>query len=294
MPVANDNKNQKHKTSASNIPGKVATTDEIPEVSVLKEIPQNIRKEILNIIPEEVAKKYRIAFFDKKNGLIQAVMVNPQDFEALNVLRFIAEKEKLDIEVYSCSPKIFSEIVGKYTTTEKALAEAVKSFEGEEELEDLVIRENIDEEDKKGEVLQDAPVSKLVQVIITHAVDGRASDVHVEPVEHSYRVRFRVDGILHSSLTLPRDVGRAVVSRIKILSNLKIDEKRKPQDGRFSIADEGRKIDFRVSTLPVVEGEKVVMRVLDKEDWVFDLKSLGITGKNFILAGESDSSGLFL
>jgi type IV pilus assembly protein PilB len=124
----------------------------------------------------------------------------------------------------------------------------------------------------------------LVQVIIRHAVDGRASDVHIEPIEGKYRVRFRVDGILHSSLVLPDEVGRAVVARVKILSNLKIDEKRKPQDGRFKLEGAeavGNSVDFRVSTLPVVEGEKVVMRVLDKSQGNFDLMSLGIMGRNY-------------
>jgi type IV pilus assembly protein PilB len=118
-------------------------------------------------------------------------------------------------------------------------------------------------------------------VIVKHAVDGRASDIHIEPIEESYRVRFRVDGILHASLVLPIEVGRAIVSHIKILSNLKIDEKRKPQDGRFRFEDAGKVIDLRVSTLPVVEGEKVVMRILDKSKGLADLNTLGLMGRNY-------------
>ncbi|MFZ1735582.1 MAG: GspE/PulE family protein, partial [Candidatus Moraniibacteriota bacterium] len=128
---------------------------------------------------------------------------------------------------------------------------------------------------------QDAPIAKLVQVVIGHAIDGRASDIHIEPVEGSYRVRFRVDGVLYASLVLPVSVGKAVVSRIKILANLKIDEKRKPQDGRFRATERGTTVDLRVSTLPVVEGEKVVLRVLDKSAGLASLEKMGLSGRNY-------------
>jgi type IV pilus assembly protein PilB len=286
--------NKKKETESEKGGSSKKEAEEVAEISHLDEAPKIISKDVLSIIPEEVAKKYRIAFFGRQGSILQAVIVNPQDFEAINVLRFLAEKERMEIEVYNCSPKVFSDIMSRYTSTEKALEDVVKSLgEGGEELESMVVKE---EKDEERNVLQEAPIAKLVQVVIRHAIDGKASDVHIEPVENIYRVRFRVDGILHSSLTLPKEVGRAVVSRIKILSNLKIDEKRKPQDGRFSVAESGRKIDFRVSTLPVVEGEKVAMRVLDKEDWVFDLKSLGIVGRNHeILSGKiRDSYGILL
>lgn len=242
-------------------------------------VPDRISKGSLNIIPEEVAKKHQLAVFEKKGSLIKVAMVDPHNFEALNVLQFIVAKEKLRTEIYSVSPEIFQGILDSYANAEKAVEEVVESFKSEK-LDNL----DIDQAEKENEIketIQDAPVAKLVQVIIRHAIDGLASDVHIEPVEDSYRVRFRVDGMLHSSLILPKEVGRAVVSRIKILSNLKIDEKRKPQDGRFKIEDSGEAIDFRVSTLPVVEGEKVAMRVLAKNEGLGDLKLLGIMGRNF-------------
>jgi len=117
-----------------------------------------------------------------------------------------------------------------------------------------------------------------VQVIISHAIEGHASDIHIEPMEKDYRVRFRVDGLLHMSLTIPKEIGPVVISRIKILSNLKIDEKRKPQDGRFKLEHNGNSIDFRVSTLPVIDGEKIVMRILDKTKGVADIESMGLIG----------------
>jgi type IV pilus assembly protein PilB len=131
---------------------------------------------------------------------------------------------------------------------------------------------------RKEESMKDAPVTKLVQVIISHAIEGHASDIHIEPMEGNYRVRFRVDGILHTSLMLPKEIGPVVISRIKILASLKIEEKRKPQDGRFRFEHEKKSIDFRVSTLPVLAGEKIVLRILDKEEGLADLGALGLIG----------------
>jgi type IV pilus assembly protein PilB len=131
-----------------------------------------------------------------------------------------------------------------------------------------------------ADIFQDAPIAKLVEVIVKHAIDGRASDIHIEPIDSSYRVRFRVDGLLRADLVFPREVGRAVISRIKILANLKIDENRKPQDGRFRFESKEGVVDLRVSSLPVMEGEKIVMRVLEKNSGVSDLEHLGLWGRN--------------
>ncbi len=120
----------------------------------------------------------------------------------------------------------------------------------------------------------------MVEVILKNAIDGNASDIHIEPIEDKVRVRYRVDGVLYSSIYLPKKVGPAIVSRVKILSNLKIDERRKPQDGRFRIEDIGNQIDFRVSTFPVAYGEKVVLRILDKSQGLIKLSNLGIKGRN--------------
>jgi type IV pilus assembly protein PilB len=246
-------------------------------VSYLADEPKKIDKSDLNIIPEDSAVKYQMAIFEKKKNSVKVAMVNPQDFEALNVLRFIAEKDDLNMEMYLVSPENFQDIIDQYHTDDKVVAEALQSI-GEDSVElDYKSKEKGDAK----ELFHDAPIAKLVHVIVKHAVEGRASDVHIEPVGSEYRVRFRVDGILHSSLVFPKAVGRAVVSRIKILSNLKIDEKRKPQDGRFQIDEEGKQIDFRVSTLPVLEGEKVVLRILDKENKTVDLESIGLVGRNY-------------
>lgn len=246
-------------------------------VPLLEEMPASIDKAVLSLIPEETALKYKMAVFEKKDGILSVAMVNPQEFEALNVLRFIAEKERLGIEVFLVSEILFDQIVKRYASTDRALEEAILSLKKEEAID---IEKSAQAKSATGEIFQDAPIAKLVDVIVKHAMDGRASDIHIEPIEGSYRVRFRVDGILRATLMFPMDVGRAVISRIKILSNLKIDEKRKPQDGRFHVDTDLKSIDLRVSTLPVIDGEKVVMRILDKSNNMADLDKLGLWGRN--------------
>lgn len=244
----------------------------------LEVVPEKIDKAVLSVIPEDAAKKYRMAVFQREGESLSVAMVNPQDFEALNVLRFLAEKERLDIQVFLVSEKVFEDLLKLYAGADRALNEAIMSLKKD----DLVISENDSQLKKSAEadVFQDAPIAKLVEVVVKHALDTRASDIHIEPIDGNYRVRFRVDGLLRADLVFPREVGRAVISRIKILSNLKIDENRKPQDGRFRFETKDSFIDLRVSSLPVMEGEKVVMRVLEKNSDVSDLEKLGLWGRN--------------
>ncbi len=249
--------------------------------NILKEAPKNIAGDIINIIPKEVAIKYGMMAFGRSGDVLMVAMTNPEDLQALNTLNFVAEKEKVKIEIYSVSEKIFPALLSYYNETSEALKEAVESFKDEKNREIFEEKSSKISEKEKREVetLQDAPVTKLVEVIISHAVEGKASDIHIEPMDKDYRVRFRVDGVLHVSLIFPVEIGPIVVSRIKILANLKIDEKRKPQDGRFRLKFKGKDIDFRVSSLPVVGGEKIMMRILDKESGTSNIEALGLTGK---------------
>lgn len=266
-------------------------------VGYLAEAPKS-DKETLSLIPEDVAKKHGLAVFERSGNAAKVVMGDPQSVEALNVLRFIAENKKVEFEVYISSEEVLEELLEQYTGgAEKAIAEAMQSLKDDGIGEDMFAGAGGEKHGgKKEDVMQDAPVTKLLSVIIHHAIEGKASDIHIEPVEKSYRVRFRVDGILHSSLAVPKEVGRAVVSRIKILSNLKIDEKRKPQDGRFRVAEGARAIDFRVSTLPVVDGEKVVLRLLDKDNKPLDVEGMGLIGRNkdILLRHIRDPYGIIL
>lgn len=242
----------------------------------LEKAPKKIDNDVVSIIPEEVAKKYGIAAFERNGNVVKIVMVDPRDINALNALRFVSEKEEVELEVYTASQAIFDEVIKAYSGPTEILKAAVQSFN-----ENVVLEEDksaFGDDNKRNEILKDAPVTKLVQVIISHAIEGRASDIHIEPMDKDYRVRFRVDGTLHINLIIPKEIGPAVISRIKILANLKIDEKRKPQDGRFRTINNGKEIDFRVSTLPVISGEKVVMRILDKDQGLANVESLGLMG----------------
>ncbi len=244
---------------------------------LLEAVPPGFNKSVLAAISQDASKKYGIVPYKKEQDLLYVAMLDPENFESLNVLRFLAEKEKIGIEVALVDSDIFTELTKGYSGTDSALSDAISSLKKDDQ-------EALDKKPVKAikdtVVYQDAPIAKLVEVIVEHALDNRASDIHIEPIESNYRVRFRIDGILRADLVFPLEVGRAVISRIKILANLKIDEKRKPQDGRIRFEPEkGDFIDLRVSSLPVMEGEKIVMRVLDKSANVANLDNLGLYGR---------------
>ncbi len=247
-------------------------------IPFLEAMPENVDKAVLTIIPEDAARKYRMTAFQREGDTLCVAMVDPQDFEAFNVLRFLAEKEHLGIDIFLVSEKVFDEMVKAYTGTDRVLKEAILSLKKE----DQVVEVNKEKKQSTNTgIFQDAPIAKLVEVIVKHAIEGHASDIHIEPIDGNFRARFRVDGLLRSDLVFPKDVGRAVISRIKILSNLKIDESRKPQDGRFRFeVNNDDYVDLRVSSLPVMEGEKIVMRVLEKNGNAGDLENLGLWGRN--------------
>jgi type IV pilus assembly protein PilB len=251
------------------------------EQRILRELPRNIAGDVVNIIPKEVAEKYAMMAFGRSEGVLSVAMVDSENMQALNALNFVAEKEKVKIVTYAVSAEKFAILFSHYNETSEALKEAIDSFKDEKDQEDIEEKNDIIAEKgkKEAEVLKDAPVTKLVEVVISHAVEGKASDIHIEPMDKDYRVRFRVDGVLHVSLIFPLEIGPVVVSRVKILANLKIDEKRKPQDGRFRLNFNGKDIDFRVSSLPVVGGEKIVMRILDKDSGTSSIDALGLMGK---------------
>ncbi|MDP3963920.1 MAG: GspE/PulE family protein [bacterium] len=243
--------------------------------------------ETLREVPEEAARHYR--FFpikiDRAAKVMEVGMVTPEDVGAHEALQFITMRMGLAPKIFLVSPQDFGEILKQYRTlkgeVEQALEELQHDLDAEKAKERAVAEAKKKQaEEKLGE---DAPITKMVAVILKHAIEGRASDIHIEPIEKEVRVRFRVDGVLHTSIILPKQVHAAVIARIKILSTLKIDETRKPQDGRFHTRMENRKIDFRVSILPTVTGEKVVMRILDPIVGIKTFKDLGIQGHNLQL-----------
>ena len=262
--------------------------------------------EVLKYIPEESAMHYGFVPLDVKDGVLEVGMVNPDDMEARDALQFISSQSGVPFKIFLVSRELFQTIAGNYKGLGGEVHKALSQFETESDGEtknagaiepdtDIVDVPEIEKEIKEvkkesvgsngfeAKIIEDAPVTKIVAVILRNAVEGNASDVHVEPIENRIRVRFRVDGVLYTSLFLPKNVHSAVVARIKILSNMRLDEKRKPQDGRFSARIENRLIDFRVSTFPTYYGEKVVMRILDPQKGFIPLDKLGMSARNLSL-----------
>ncbi len=244
-----------------------------------------ISPDIINLVPYEASKKYKFIPFERDKQTLRVGVVDIDDIEVQNALQFLSEKNRLSIELVKISEKDFKLASEAYTSTALSLTKALESI-SDEETEQKPEKEGAREK-AEDKILREAPVAKIVEVILRNAIEGMASDIHIEPLEDTVRVRYRQDGILHNSLVLPKKIGPAIVSRIKILSNLKIDEKRKPQDGRFRVIEKGKQIDLRVSSLPVSMGEKVVIRVLDKEKGLIALEDLGVRGRNYKIIKDS-------
>lgn len=253
-----------------------------------------VRAEILNVIPQELAQNYQMVAFEREANEVSIAMVNPSDYKALEAIEFIARKNRFKIKYFITTPSALRYILRQYESLSAEVEEALKGAQAE--VSKLAPEEMKLAEQGLEEVVKQAPVSKMVSVIMRHAVEGKASDVHIEPVGNETRVRYRIDGILHTSLVLPRNIHSSLVARIKVVSNLKIDETRIPQDGRFRMTIEGHDIDYRVSTLPLMNNEKVVMRILDTSNNITSLDALGFWGKakEAMQGGIDKSHGMFL
>lgn len=241
-----------------------------------------ISPQILREMTEEAATFYQFVPLEKKGNSLDVGMLNPDDIKSQEALRFIAQNKNFVPKIFLITDTDFKNVLKQYRTLKEEVDTALSELEKE-----LSVREELSDEDKElktesalEKVMAEAPITKIVAVVLRHANEGRASDIHIEPTEDRLKIRFRVDGILYTSLLLPRAIQPAVVSRIKILSNLKIDETRIPQDGRFHSVIDGNKIDFRVSTFPTAFGEKVVLRLLDPNQGVKDFEQLGLDGRN--------------
>lgn len=226
----------------------------------------------LEYISRAVAERFSIIpfMYDDKSKTLSVAMSNPVDLDALS---FIQQKTGLNIKSFAAAPSEVTrsisvqyrqEIVGE-------VGQAVK------ETEEFTKTKTVDSKDI-AQIIKEAPVAKIVSTILEYAVNSRASDVHIEPQEDRVRVRYRIDGILYDRLSLPKSVQEALISRIKILSDMKIDEHRTPQDGRFNFRVEDKEVDLRISVLPTVFGEKIVMRLLRKSGGIPTLTELGLTG----------------
>ena len=240
------------------------------EVPFIELDPKNISTEILKLIPERVANQYKIVLYGVDDtGAKMLATENPDDIEAIN---FIKKQLGDDIRVAIATKQNILACLDQYKG--EISTELTKVMTPEELAED--IDESISEED----VAEDSPIAQTVNLVIEYAVKAGASDIHIEPRESYVSVRYRIDGVLKETNKLPKKVMSPLVSRIKILSNLKIDERRAPQDGRFKISANSQIYALRVSTLPIVDGEKVVMRILNESSKALSLEDLGYWGRS--------------
>jgi len=257
--------------------------------------PDDIMPETLKLIPLETAKMYYFVPIGFNNDVIEIGILDPGNVQSIDVLTFITARLNNPFKLFLIKASVYNKLLARYdgltTEVDQALSELDK------EIADTLtgdINKNKEESNKEklaaeGIIVEDAPIIKIVAGIIRHATEGGASDIHIENVGDKVKVRFRVDGILHTSIVLPLNVYSGVIARIKILAKLRLDEKRKPQDGGFGAKINGRKIDFRVSTMPSYYGEKIVMRILDSQRGVKALNDLDLSEKYLSLIRDAIS-----
>ena len=254
--------------------------------------PEDIPLSVLELISEEAAVNYKMTPLFRKENKVGIGMVYPENSLAQNALRFMSRKENFIPEIYLISFTDLKNILKQQKTLKRETKKALVAL-GKD------VTEGIDGERSQPTITlsEEAPIIKMVMVILRHAIEGNASDIHIEPNREKLNIRFRQDGMLHLSLFLPLSVHLAIVSRIKILANLKIDENRVPQDGRFSYTFADHKaVDFRVATMPTLYGEKVVLRVLDSDEGLKSFDKMGLRGRNLelIQAAVKNPYGLVL
>ena len=234
----------------------------IPFVDLSKEA---VPIEILQVVPELIAKKYNIVSFQKSGSDLKVAMLNPEDLQTIDFI-----KKKTGLRIIPC------------LTTRESIQSALRQYERSLKAEfGDILTDDIKDESKEQEenleaVAAGLPIIRIVDTLLKHAILESASDIHIEPEEKEVHVRYRIDGVLHEAMTLPKDVAQGIVARIKVLSNLKREKHRLPPDGRFKREKEEYKIAFRVSILPVFDGEKIVMRLLDESSKGLTLEKMGL------------------
>ncbi len=234
-----------------------------------------VDKEILNLLDPDRARYYGIFLLKKEGDTYHVAIADPTNIEAMDYLRLVLGNK---IKFHVSTRAAVNQAIEKYYEMESALKQAEEEAGGPSP--EIVKEEEEVDISKLRQLGEEAPVIRLVNNIISQAIVEGASDIHVEPLEKSLRIRYRIDGILYEKQSFPKSIQPGIISRFKIMSNMDIAEKRVPQDGRISLKFEGRKIDFRVSTLPTVFGEKVVLRILDTSKALMPLEKLGFSAEN--------------
>lgn len=259
-----------------------ATIIGVPYVE-LKNI--TIDQDILSRIPGDASSRVLAVALGEKDGILNVAMVDPTNVQATD---YISNLINQPIRVWMSSEQGIREMLGKYHGDFSGVKEAVRETTTEAAAEEA--------KSNAKTIVQDSPISKALNTILSYAAKTKASDVHIEPLEHSLIIRCRIDGVLRKIMELPKAVAPALVSRIKILSNLKIDEHRIPQDGQFTVLVDDQEIDLRIATSPVTWGEQVVIRLLDKTGVSMEIEKMGMSGRALrsVLEGIKKPNGMIL
>lgn len=236
-----------------------------------------ISPDVLILISEDAARHYKMIPLALSGNILDVGLVNPDDVKAQEALNFLASRNGLAAQVFKISEDEWSKLMEQYAGLKEEVGEALEGLKRElaQEGEKVSLPEAL-----KGRKEQEAPVIRMVETILKHGIESRASDIHIEPTMNKLRVRFRLDGTLQTVVVLPVEIAPAIVSRVKILSNLQIDETRRPQDGRFTTKIGEKEVDLRVAVLPTARGEKAALRILDPTIGLKTLPELGIIGRN--------------
>lgn len=249
---------------------------------------KNIRmdQDTLSKIPQDVASRFSVVPLGERDGVLNVAMVDVNNVQAIDYISSLAQ---LPVRVWMSSPKGILDVISQYHGDISGVKEAVR-----ETTEDVAEKSEADSDVKT--IVQDSPISKALTTILSYAAKTKASDIHIEPLEDSLIIRCRLDGVLRKIMDLPKNIAPALVSRIKILSNLKIDEHRVPQDGQFTVLVDGKEIDLRIAISPVTWGEQVVIRLLDKKSIAMDIEKMGMTGHALrdVLKGIKKPNGMIL
>ncbi len=279
----------------------IALADALAEAGRVYGLPSRLlgdppaNSDVFSYIPSDSARHYGFVPLNIVEGALEVGIVDPDNIEAFDALQFISGKIGMPYKIILITKEDFDRVLASYQNLSGEVGKALSEFEttakspakddapaakaAAEGMLALSDDEVLNLTGPRETLKEDAPVTKIVSTILRYAIEGHSSDIHIEPSGSKTRVRFRMDGELHTSIELPQKVHEAVVARIKILAKLRLDEKRKPQDGRFSANVDKRRIDFRVSTFPTEFGEKVVMRILDQSDATATLESVGLNAE---------------
>ncbi|MBI4433707.1 type II/IV secretion system protein [Candidatus Uhrbacteria bacterium] len=251
---------------------------------VITLVGRDIPSTVLRVLPRALAERHQAIAFEREGNRLTVGLVEPTDQRTVEAIEFFAREQRLSVRYAIISVASFHAALRKYEEekqdTDAAITAATEKFS-------VITASATSEEAELTESIQKAPVSKIVATIIRHAVEAHASDIHIEPHGKESRVRYRIDGVLRTSLTLPGTLHPAIVARVKVLARLKLDETRIPQDGRIHLDEGGRPVDLRISTLPLLENEKVVMRILETSAKILTLTDLGFTDEQVAIVERS-------